>query len=129
MTKLNISNGVSYDLKVFSDSVDGYIDVLSDGTFKVYIPLTDEMIASGNLVAYYVKDDEPVQEFNITIEGNYGVFVTNHFSTYTISTGVNNPKTADDIVTYVSMLAVSVGALALVGFGLYLRKKKINKIN
>ena len=81
--KLNIVNNNSYDINVLSSSLGIYIETLENGNFKVYIPV-DETTKKLDLVAAFVKEDGTVEEHEVKFEGNYAVFETNHFSTYSL---------------------------------------------
>lgn len=139
MTKLNVIEGIAYDLNLYSTSLDMYVSKLSDGNFKVYIPV-DEETAKKQLVALYLKEDGTIEEHPVTIENGYAVFETNHFSTYTITektetpakeetktetNTINNPKTVDNIIRFVSLLSIS--SIGLVSLGIYTKKNKITK--
>lgn len=83
LKKLNIENGISVDLKLYSDSLGTYITKLENGNFKVYIPI-DSSYNNKKLIAYYLKDDGTKEEHTVTIENGYASFETDHFSTYTL---------------------------------------------
>ena len=117
MKKLNISDGISVDLKLFSDTAEVYISKLNDGKFRVYIPISAEY-KDKNLKAYYLNEDGTIEEFGIVIseDGKYAVFETTHFSTYTIADTTENPPTNDNIMTYVFTGLISLlvlGALVV----------------
>lgn len=115
--KLNIIQGLAYELNLFSNSLDMYITKLDNGKFKVYIPV-DEAITKKALTAVYLKEDGTLESHPVTFEGNYAVFETDHFSTYAL-VDTKNPKTGDNIVLYILMLSAS-------GYALYkVRKGKL----
>ena len=126
LDKLNKDNGMIFDLKLHSETLDKYITKLSDGTFEVRIPLKDEY-KNKNLTAYYIKDNGEIEEHQITIKDNYAIFITDHFSTYTIAeTGnegisINNPNTYDGITTYIILGITSL--IALISLFVYFRKQ------
>ena len=107
--KLKILDGLSFDLNMYSESLDMYIEKLDNGKFKVYIPI-DESLRSKKLTAVFVKEDGSLENHTITIEGEYAVFETDHFSTYSI-VDTNNPKTGDNLVLYILMLTGSAYVL------------------
>ncbi len=107
--KLKILDGLSFDLNMYSESLDMYIEKLDNGKFKVYIPI-DESLRSKKLTAVFVKEDGSLENHAITIEGEYAVFETDHFSTYSI-VDTKNPKTGDNLVLYILILAGSSYAL------------------
>lgn len=112
--KLNIIKGLAYDLNLYSNSLDMYIQKLDNGNFKVYIPV-DEATTKMSLSAVYMKEDGTLETHPVVFEGNYAVFETDHFSTYAL-VDAKNPKTGDNIVLYILMLSAS-------GYVLYKLKK------
>lgn len=112
--KLNIIKGMAYDLNLFSYTKDMYIKKTEDGKFKVYIPVSEELTKK-KLAAVYTKEDGSTEEHQITFEGNYAVFETDHFSTYAI-VDKGNPKTGDNVVLYLLVLTSS-------GYALYKARK------
>ena len=141
---LNISNSEMFDISLFSNSVNKYISKLENGSFEVRIPI-NEKFKDKNLVVYYVDDIGKVTEYPVEVSNNEAIFKTNHFSIYTLAeltekepneegttkeeqtnNEVNNPKTGDNIVTY-----IVIGVVAILGIivcvVMYLKKKKDNK--
>ena len=121
-SKLNIIKGLAFDLNLYSTSLDMYITKLSNGNFKVYIPI-DEETAKKTLVAVYIKEDGTKEEHEITIENGYAVFETNHFSTYAITEKTANPKTGDNIIESGIILTLSMIGL---GITIYNKEKLFN---
>ena len=117
LNKLNKDNGMIFDLKLHSETLNKYITKLENGYFEVRIPLKEEY-KNKNLSAYYIKDNGEIEEYKITIKDGYGIFTTNHFSTYTIaesksnnnnnSIQVNNPNTSDNIIKYIILGIISL---------------------
>lgn len=123
---LKIEKGLVVDLKLFSDSINKNISKLDNHKFKVYIPLTDEL-KTLDLMAYYIKDNDEIENYNVSIEGNYLVFETNHFSTYIIGGNtkhsITNPPTGDGITTLMIISLISlVGVITSL---LYKKKQNI----
>ena len=85
---LNVTDNEMFDLKLFSSGLNKNITKLDDGTFEVRIPVT-EKLKGKKLIAYYI-DGNNKTEYPVTIDGNYAVFTTNHFSIYTLAEA---PKT------------------------------------
>lgn len=78
--------------------------------------------------------DGKVDVLEVTVNGNIGTFETDEFSTYALAYAdtklatdeikeiiTNNPKTGDNVITYVIILAVS--AFGIIGLSLYFKKK------
>lgn len=121
---LKKDDGMIFDLKLYSETLNKYITKLNNGKFKVRIPLKDEF-KNEILKAYYIDDDGKIEEYEISIEDGYAVFETNHFSTYTIakSSEIKNPQTFDDIGSYFVYAIISL--IGFVGIGFYLKKSNI----
>ncbi|MGM9876468.1 MAG: LPXTG cell wall anchor domain-containing protein [Bacilli bacterium] len=125
---LNITNNEMFDISLFSNSIKDYITKLKDGSFEVRIPIT-EKFKDKELVVYYVDDEGKITEYPVTIEDEYAIFNTNHFSIYTLAektiTEEKNPNTGDNILVYIVL-----GGVALLGIitcaVVYLKKKKTN---
>ena len=130
---LNIANGEMFNLQLFSSSIGDYITELDNGTFEVKMPVS-ENLKDKDLIVYYVKGDNSVEEHEVKVVDGYAVFTTDHFSIYTLApktststaTATNtllNPPTGDNIVMYVVILVLSI--VGLIKSGLYLRKEMI----
>lgn len=115
MKQLNAKNGMTLDLKLFSESIKKYISKLSDGNFKVYVPIP-ENLRGKNISAYYIKDDGTIEEHKITVEGDYFVFDTTHFSMYTLAEKeeIKNPQTYDGIMSSIMFTVVSICGIVLI---------------
>lgn len=123
LKQVNVSNGLVVDLKLFSESINKNISKLDSGIFKVYVPLTDEL-KTLDLTAYYIKDDGEIEKHKVTIEDNYLVFETNHFSTYIIGGNkIENPATLDNIGKIIVVNSLSF--ITLIGVLFYKKKIKI----
>lgn len=127
MEKLNIKEGLSIDLKLFSESLKNYITKLEDGKFSVYIPVSS-LDSGKQYIAYYLNEDGTKEEHKVKIENGYATFETDHFSTYTlteitkIDVSENNPQTGDNIFVYVTILGGCL--VAIIAFIIYLKHKK-----
>ena len=92
------------------------------------IPIT-EKFKDKELVVYYVDDEGKITDYPVTIEDEYAIFNTNHFSIYTLAEKTiieeKNPNTGDNILVYIVL-----GGVALLGIitcaVIYLKKKKTN---
>lgn len=120
---LNVTNLEMFDLKLFSTSEDTYITKLENGSFEVKLPIKEELKGK-DLIVYYVDNDDKIEEYKVTIDGDYAVFTTNHFSIYTLAevVGEENPNTGDRIMLYVSIFGIT--AVALIAIIVYFVKKK-----
>jgi len=128
---LNLTDNVTFDLKLYSNSIDKYITELEDGTFEVKIPIP-ENFKGKNLVVYYVNKDGEKETYAVETKDGYAVFKTNHFSIYTLgyteTTKTENPKTFDDISN--SILMGTISLIGLVGTIIYFKKRnKVRAIN
>jgi len=112
LKKLKLTDGKAIDLKLYSDTTNTYVTKLSDGKFRVYVPI-EENQANSSFVAYYYKDDDTVEKYDVKIENGYAVFETNHFSTYVLNE-VKNPNTIDNIKNSVLLLLLSLSGIILI---------------
>ena len=106
LKKLSILDNMSYDINVSSMSLDIKIEKLSNGKFKVYIPL-DEKYKDKKLYAAYVKDNGKVDYITMQYVDGYGVFETDHFSTYSVVETIN-PPTSDNVIMYFILTVISI---------------------
>lgn len=86
---LSVDNDETFDLKLYSNSLEQYITKLEDGTFEVRIPLPDKFKNKTDLKVYYVDENGKIQEYDVKVENGYAIFTTNHFSIYTLSEKVD----------------------------------------
>ena len=86
------NNNEIFDLKLFSKSTSNYITVLDNGAFEVRLPIS-ESLKGKDLVVYFVNDKNELEEYPVSIDGNYAVFTTNHFSIYTLAEKKAAPNT------------------------------------
>ena len=124
---LNATNIEMFDLKLFSKSADKYITKLDNGEFEVRLPISDALKGK-NLIVYFVNSDDEIEEYEVTIDENYAVFTTNHFSIYTLAENpkaptINNPQTADKLMIYIVILAISL--MGIVSLVLYFKNRSI----
>ena len=92
ISKLNVDDNITFDLKIYSFSNDKNISSISKDKFTVSIPLTDEL-KDKNLKAYYVDSDGKVTTYDAEIVDGNAVFYTDHFSIYTIAEEVSEATT------------------------------------
>ncbi|MBR2045234.1 MAG: hypothetical protein IJ958_03765, partial [Agathobacter sp.] len=82
---LDVETNETYDINLYSDSIQDNITKLENGTFEVQIPISNEL-KDKELVAYYVDENNQIIEYEVEVtdDGNAS-FSTNHFSIYTIA--------------------------------------------
>lgn len=134
---LNLTGSVSYDINLYSEILEKNITKLDNGTFEVKIPIP-EKLAGKDLVVYYVDENGKIETYEVTIKDGYAIFITNHFSIYTLGYKINNtpeiitpidnenkteevPKTYDNIG-----ISILLSTLSLVGISstvTYLKKR------
>lgn len=122
---LNVSDNLTFDLKLYSNSLGEYITKLSDGTFEVKIPIP-ENFKGKDLIVYYVDSNSKVIPYKVTPENGYAKFVTDHFSIYSLAekksaVSEENPQTYDGIVN--SIFVGTISLIGLLGTILYFKKK------
>ena len=81
---LNVENSETFDLKLYSESLEKYITKLDDGRFEVKIPISKELEGK-NLVVYYVDQNDKITEHEVIVKDGYAIFTTDHFSIYTLA--------------------------------------------
>lgn len=84
MSVLDAKGSKSFDINLFSNTIDKYITKLANGEFKVSIPIGAEFDGK-NLIVYYVDENKEIHEYEVTIKGKEAVFTTDHFSIYTLA--------------------------------------------
>lgn len=85
-----------YDIELL-DKDDNKIQ--SNGKVKVSLLIPEEY-NKNNLVVYYIGDK--VEEYDVTVNGNYAQFETEHFSEYILAEKKieKNPNTGDNLLFY-----------------------------
>lgn len=122
---LDLTDSITYDIKLYSETLENYITKLDDGTFEVKIPIL-EKLQGKNLTAYYVDSNGNIEEYGVEIKDGYAIFKTNHFSIYTLGYKAvldnteENPKTADSLGT--SLLIGTISLMGLTTVTIYLKK-------
>jgi len=81
---LKVESNETFDLTLYSDSLDKNITKLDNGKFEVKIPISKDFEGK-TLVVYYVDDKENVTEYEVTVKDGYAIFTTDHFSIYTLA--------------------------------------------
>ncbi len=81
----NVETSVTYDINLYSEALNDNITKLDNGTFKVSLPIPEELEGK-DLMVYYVDDDGNVTPHDVDFDDGkkYVTFETNHFSTYTL---------------------------------------------
>ena len=108
--KLGTDNYISYDINLYSAAKNAKIEKLKNGLFEVSIPVPTKL-----------------EEYEVIVNNGMVTFKTNHFSVYTLSEKLevkeNNPKTGDQIMTWISL-----GIISLIGLtGTLVYRKRYNK--
>lgn len=89
MNRLAVENSVTYDLKLYSSSLNKLIE---EGSFEVKLPIPEELKGK-NLIVYYVDANDNVTEHEVTVKDGFAIFTTDHFSIYTLA---EVPTTSED---------------------------------
>lgn len=92
---LEVEEHAIFDLNLFSNSLNKHVKKLENGNFEVRIPIP-ENLKNKKLAVYFVDDNNNIEEYEVKIEGEYAVFITKHFSTYTLAE--ENEKINDENV-------------------------------
>lgn len=121
---LNVTDNLTFDLKLYSESLDKYITKLDDGSFEVKIPIP-ENFKNKDLVVYYVKDNGEKEPYPVdtTSQPGYAVFKTNHFSIYTLAVEGEEevPNTFDSIGNIIIIGLISL--IGLISTTIYFKNK------
>ena len=82
---LNLTDNLTFDLKLYSGSIEKYITKLDDGTFEVKIPVPDNF-KDKDLMVYYVDENGGKEPYTVELDDDkkYAIFNTTHFSVYTL---------------------------------------------
>ena len=107
---LGLKNAFIMNISLYSNQISSNISNISSDDFNVFFNIPASLKGK-KLYAYYIGSDGNVEKREVIIDGNRGLFKTNHFSTYTIGTEENesntsdsnnliNPKTGDSIYIY-----------------------------
>jgi len=83
MKKLQLTDHITYDLKLYSNSIEEYVTKLENGMFEVKIPIPSNL-ENETLTAYYVTENGDTETYEVTPKDGYAIFYTNHFSIYTL---------------------------------------------
>ena len=121
MKALDIEKGEMYDLGLYSNTLGKNVTKLENGMFEVKIPLSDDFKDKENLVVLYADDNDKVTTHEVTkTEDGYAVFLTNHFSIYTLTEapadGTTTPPTTGDAnaaLLWAGAALVAVGGITV----------------
>ncbi len=95
---LGVKDNATFDITLFSDTLNKNITKLEDGTFSVKIPVPAELNGK-ELIAYYVDANDKVTEYPVSVKDGYAAFTTDHFSIYTIAEKLTENETGSDTST------------------------------
>ena len=107
----------------------------TNGTVKISIPIPSGYNSS-NLVVYRLADDgSQEQEYAVTVDGNYAVFETDHFSNYALAEkpATTNTSTSDNQLDnepktgIANPVIIVVSTLVVACLGLFVCIKKLSK--
>ena len=103
---------LAYDINFAQDGT--YQPVEDNFTVKMYMPKSLREKEGVKLV--YITDNGDIEELEYTVEGDYLVFQTSHFSTYALAEAADAPVplTPPDL-TWLWILLVVIGCLLIVG--------------
>ena len=75
-----VTNFVTYDITLQSNGV----EIQPNGSVKISLPIPDNFDKT-NLVVYRVDENGTKTQYDVTVDGNYATFETDHFSTYVLA--------------------------------------------
>ncbi len=94
---LNVTDNETYDIKLRSGAKNDYVTALDNGSFEVRLPIP-ESLNGKTLAVYYVDKNDNAVKYNVTVEDNFAVFITDHFSVYTLAQETQISYTIFDLV-------------------------------
>lgn len=95
---LDLTDNLTYDLKLYSNGLNKYITKLDTGEFEVRIPLPEEF-KNKDLVVYYVNENGEKEPYEVEYDSKkeYAIFKTTHFSIYTLGYK-ETPKSNEEVL-------------------------------
>ena len=108
---LNVNDNLTFDINLYSDSLEKNITKLSNGKFEVRIPV-GEKFKDKDLVVYYVNEKLQVKEYAVIVKDGYASFETDHFSIYTLAEQPStNVTPGDNANVYIWVGLLGIGTL------------------
>lgn len=97
---LDVKESETFDIKLHSASLDNYITKSENDTFKVTLPVPNELEGK-DLEVYYVDADGKVEPHTVVLseDKKFVTFTTNHFSIYTLAEKIGTSGEADKTPT------------------------------
>ncbi|MBQ2980549.1 MAG: hypothetical protein IJD58_00315 [Lachnospiraceae bacterium] len=88
---LNVKDNLTFDINLFSESLEKNVTKLANDKFEVKIPMGAQF-KDKSLVVYYVDQNLQIKEYTVTIRDGYATFETDHFSIYTLAEAVSTKE-------------------------------------
>lgn len=104
-----VNNFVTYDITLQSNGV----EIQPNGSVKISIPIPANF-NKANLVVYRVDENGTKTQYNVTVDGNYATFETDHFSTYVLAERVVENTNGNELDDTPKTGVETNGTLALV---------------
>lgn len=109
----SVNKFVVYDISLLSNNT----KIQPNGKVKVSIPIPSDYNRN-KLEVYRIKDNGEKIKYDVTVEGDYATFETDHFSTYVLAETHQNSKEKDEtpktgttnIIGYVLAITIVSGA-------------------
>ena len=95
MDVLKVGSHETFDIKLFSGTLNNYVTKLTNGKFQVKIPI-GATLKDKNLIVYYVDEKLEVHEYEVKIADGYATFDTDHFSVYTLAAKADTSVEVND---------------------------------
>lgn len=88
---MNFAEHETFDINLFSSSINEFVTKLVNGSFEVQIPISSQLEGK-ELAVYYVDANGKAEEYEVTVKDGKASFITDHFSVYTLATPVELPE-------------------------------------
>ena len=130
-----VNNFVAYDIKLLSQGV----EIQPNGNVKISLPIPENFDTS-KLIVYRINEDGTKVKYNVTVEGEYAVFETDHFSTYVLAESNEQLQSNNEIVdntivpdaqlpqtgvTIVVILLIGISLISIIVSAILTKKTKI----
>ena len=118
----SVNKFVVYDISLLSNNT----KIQPNGKVKVSIPIPSDYNRN-KLEVYRIKDNGEKIKYDVTVEGDYATFETDHFSTYVLAETHQNSKEKDETpkTGTTNIIGYVLATTILSGAGIVILKKNL----